>query len=244
VSFDQAAGYYDATRALEPETMARVVDVLVVALRQHQPVLEIGVGTGRIAGPLAEAGIDVVGIDLSDPMLRQLQAKGSAVPAARADCTRLPFPDARFGGVVACHVLHLVANWPAAADEAVRVLRPGGVLLHARGGLGARSEDVAMVFAEGAGLDRAPVGLDDWADLDRHLGPGEWLPDVTDDREISIDGLIDFFERGVMGWTWPASDDERRQGAVAARQWAAEHHERTDVPLPLGRAVCFRRYVA
>jgi SAM-dependent methyltransferase len=37
--------------------------------------LELGVGTGRIAIPLAERGVEVVGIDASDRMLAKLRAK-------------------------------------------------------------------------------------------------------------------------------------------------------------------------
>lgn len=39
------------------------------------PVLEIGVGTGRIALPLAREGIEVVGIDLNEPMLKVAERK-------------------------------------------------------------------------------------------------------------------------------------------------------------------------
>lgn len=41
----------------------------------HGPVLELGVGTGRLALPLAAAGIDVYGIDVSEGMLDRLRAK-------------------------------------------------------------------------------------------------------------------------------------------------------------------------
>lgn len=39
------------------------------------PTLEIGVGTGRIALPLAEAGAEIFGIDLSVPMMTKLSEK-------------------------------------------------------------------------------------------------------------------------------------------------------------------------
>jgi SAM-dependent methyltransferase len=47
------------------------------------PVLELGVGTGRIAIPLAAAGVEVVGLDASEAMLARLRAKpgGTAVRA-------------------------------------------------------------------------------------------------------------------------------------------------------------------
>ncbi|MDP6668164.1 MAG: class I SAM-dependent methyltransferase, partial [Dehalococcoidia bacterium] len=39
------------------------------------PVLEIGVGTGRLAIPLARDGMEVVGIDLNEPMLKVAQER-------------------------------------------------------------------------------------------------------------------------------------------------------------------------
>lgn len=246
MSFDRAAGYYDATRSLSPGAMAQVVGVLAEALVDHQPVLEIGVGTGRVALPLAELGIEIVGIDLSGKMLRKLREKDdTSVPVGRADCTRLPFPDDRFGAVVASHVFHLVPDWPRAVDEAFRVLRPGGVLLHSRGGIGERTEGAAEAFADGAGLSRTPVGLDDPLEVDRHLGrDGEWLQEVVDDRQFTLEDVIRLFESGAMGWTWPATDEERRQGGEAARAWAAAEGLPLDRPERVDRPVRFRRYVA
>ena len=55
--------------------MRAVVEHLAGELRGRGPVLEPGVGTGRMALPMAAAGIDVIGLDLSVPMLRELVAK-------------------------------------------------------------------------------------------------------------------------------------------------------------------------
>ena len=44
------------------------------------PILEIGCGTGRVAGALAEAGFDVVGIDRSAPMLRLAEERRASLP--------------------------------------------------------------------------------------------------------------------------------------------------------------------
>jgi SAM-dependent methyltransferase len=51
------------------------------------PVLELGVGTGRVAVPLAERGLEVVGVDISPEMLAKLREKSSAVTAVEADMT-------------------------------------------------------------------------------------------------------------------------------------------------------------
>lgn len=51
------------------------------------PLLELGVGTGRLAVPLAEKGHEVVGVDVSEEMLAQLAKKSSAVTTVLADMT-------------------------------------------------------------------------------------------------------------------------------------------------------------
>ena len=54
----------------------------IAALAGGGPVLELGVGSGRLALPLAERGVEVHGIDASDAMLAALRAKPGA-PAVR-----------------------------------------------------------------------------------------------------------------------------------------------------------------
>ena len=130
VSFDRAADYYDATRALSPAVEAALTELLAGELVGRGRCLEIGVGTGRIALPLRRAGVPMAGIDLSRAMMLRIAAKAGGdapFPLAQADATRLPFRDHSFGGAVACHVLHLIPAWQQAMAELLRVLRPGGV---------------------------------------------------------------------------------------------------------------------
>src|SRR5712691_9370737 len=47
------------------------------------PVLELGCGTGRVSRPLAKAGIDLVGIDRSAPMLARAVAKSPSRQVAK-----------------------------------------------------------------------------------------------------------------------------------------------------------------
>jgi SAM-dependent methyltransferase len=88
VSVDYFAGavarHYDASTAdMEVEP---VVDFLA-ELAGRGPVLELGIGTGRIALPLAARGIDVHGIDLSPDMVAELRSKpgGGGIPVAIGD---------------------------------------------------------------------------------------------------------------------------------------------------------------
>jgi SAM-dependent methyltransferase len=78
------AARYDETTAHYP--VEPVLDVLV-ELAGGGPVLELGIGTGRIALPLTERGLSVHGIDLSPEMVAELRAKpgGEDLPVAIGD---------------------------------------------------------------------------------------------------------------------------------------------------------------
>jgi Methyltransferase domain len=65
-SYDAIAGLYDDWSRSVREDVAFYVEE---ARRSGGPVVELGVGTGRIAVPIARAGIDVIGIDSSEGML-------------------------------------------------------------------------------------------------------------------------------------------------------------------------------
>jgi ubiquinone/menaquinone biosynthesis C-methylase UbiE len=123
--FDEISAVYDETRhPLDPET----IEGLLGFLREHgwTRILEVGVGTGRIAQPLAEAGLFVVGADASRGMLSHAAAKG-VTRLVRATAFRLPFPDRAFDVALFVHVLHMLEDPGAALREAGRVSR-GGVL--------------------------------------------------------------------------------------------------------------------
>jgi SAM-dependent methyltransferase len=97
------------------------------------PVLELGCGTGRDTAVLVQAGLRVVGIELSTESVAAAQAR---VPhGAEFHCRdfREPFPmaDGSAGVVLASLSLHYF-EWDetlALAGRIRRVLRPGGVLL-------------------------------------------------------------------------------------------------------------------
>ena len=71
------AAYYTSTYARRLEDVAFYVDL---ATRVGGPVLEYGVGNGRIALPVARHGIEVVGVDHSAPMVRDLKDRLKGEP--------------------------------------------------------------------------------------------------------------------------------------------------------------------
>jgi SAM-dependent methyltransferase len=60
---------------------------LLSGLAGGRPVLELGIGTGRLALPLAAGGVEVHGIDASPAMVERLRAKpgGAAIPVSAGD---------------------------------------------------------------------------------------------------------------------------------------------------------------
>jgi SAM-dependent methyltransferase len=84
----EVAARYDAEDAamFAPEAVDPVVDVLA-GLAGDGRALELAVGTGRIALPLAARGVEVAGIELSAAMVEQLRAKprGDAIAVTVGD---------------------------------------------------------------------------------------------------------------------------------------------------------------
>jgi ubiquinone/menaquinone biosynthesis C-methylase UbiE len=136
VSFDHAAEIYDETRALPPAVADRLTEALVQELRRARVdrLLEIGVGTGRIARPLLTKGLSVTGVDIAPRMLsklrEQLDASHRHPDLLLADATMLPLAARSFPAVLIVHVLHLVSSPSTAIAELCRVLEPGGVFIH------------------------------------------------------------------------------------------------------------------
>ena len=128
IAFDRIADRYDETRG-GVERGRLVSTVLAPHLPADATVLEIGVGTGAVALPLRdEHGLQVVGVDLSIPMLARAQQRiGPRV--ARGDAAQLPVATSSVGGAVASWVLHLVGDRRTVLGELARVVRPGGTVV-------------------------------------------------------------------------------------------------------------------
>ncbi|MFJ3146704.1 class I SAM-dependent methyltransferase [Streptomyces halstedii] len=92
---DQAAQGYDSpgTGMFAPEVLGPTVDRLA-ELTEGGRALEFAIGTGRVAVPLAERGVPVSGIELSQPMLEQLRTKAdeAAVPVVVGDMASVRVP--------------------------------------------------------------------------------------------------------------------------------------------------------
>jgi phosphatidylethanolamine/phosphatidyl-N-methylethanolamine N-methyltransferase len=97
-------------------------------------ILEVGVGTG-ISLPDYSRKDRLVGIDISEPMLRKARQRVRAHSLTNVevlsvmDVGHLAFPDNFFDVVVAQYVITAVPDPEAALDEFARVLKPGGEII-------------------------------------------------------------------------------------------------------------------
>ena len=107
---------------------------IVAAERIGGRILEVGVGTG-ISLPDYARSNRLVGIDLSEPMLRKAQSRvaehglRNVEALAVMDAARLALPDQSFDVVVAQFVITAVPNPEATLDEFARVIKPGGEIV-------------------------------------------------------------------------------------------------------------------
>jgi SAM-dependent methyltransferase len=95
-------------------------------------VLDVAAGTGNASIPAAQAGASVVASDLTPELLQagaqRPEADGLSIEWVPADAEDLPFADASFDVVMSSIGVMFAPHHQEAADELVRVCRPGGTI--------------------------------------------------------------------------------------------------------------------
>ena len=163
---------------------------VAAASRVGPRILDVGVGTG-LELPYFEARAQVVGVDLSEPMLRKAQEKvrrrglRQVAGLCVMDAARLGAADASFDAVLAPYVITVVPDPEATLDELVRVVRPGG--------------EVVLVNHIGA-EDGPRAAFEKWlARQTRHLGWRPEFPWSTIGDWRTRHGGVEIIERRPVG---------------------------------------------
>lgn len=251
VPFDRAVEYYDRTRGLSEEASREMATLLADELRGRGRCLEVGVGTGLVALPLADAGVPMVGVDISAPMLAKLVEKAGGrlpFPLVRADATRLPFADDSFGGAVIRHLLHLVPEWRRVISELIRVVSLRGVVLVARGDIPAAWREATDRFISLVGQPSFCPGLDAWdpgkvdGAFEEHGARPRSLRSITERVPQSLGTFVDQMAEGLHSWTWEVEEPARRAAAEEVRAWAVERFGTLDPPDARDVAIEWRAY--
>ena len=131
--YDHVAHDYD--EVFKPHVAEHYLRKRTAVVRELLPfggtVLDVGCGTGALAGWIQRAGFDVVGVDASTGMLAEALENGvGAVYASYS--TALPFEDGVFDLSLSVATMHHLETPERVADtiaEMGRVVRPGGYVL-------------------------------------------------------------------------------------------------------------------
>jgi ubiquinone/menaquinone biosynthesis C-methylase UbiE len=124
-----ASGDYPAVAAeLIPELGPALVQA--AGVRPGDRILDVAAGSGNASIPAAEAGAIVTASDLTPELFdagRRIAAqRGVDLEWVEADAEALPFADNGFDIVLSCVGVMFAPHHQAAADELIRVVRPGG----------------------------------------------------------------------------------------------------------------------
>ncbi len=240
LAFDYAVSFYDKTRA-EPEWVTdAIADAFIreTHATSGSKILEIGIGTGRIALPLLQRGLGIVGVDLSHAMMGEVQKKIAGenfrVALAQADAAALPFRDSTFDIAYAVHVFHLVAGWQSALAEARRVLKTGGYLLlsfHYRSpyspNVKLRKKLAALALEQGVDARRPGVPSEDAqkAELEKWNGGLEIVEAARWVSASTPAQVIDEIAARIYSETWLIPSDLLSELIPHLSEWARAEFE-------------------
>ena len=130
-AYDRFAKYYDRL----VKTLYPIGDVgrkKVAGRLKNGSVLDVGCGTGALLVMAREKQLDCHGIDTSQGMLDQAQAKVPEATLIKTSFYDIPFEDGRFDYVVATNAISGVSiDAPRVISEMIRVCREGGEVIWA-----------------------------------------------------------------------------------------------------------------
>lgn len=128
------AGDYDRRYPSHPQGDEGMIDLLI-ELAGPGPALELGIGTGRVALPLSERGVEVHGIDASTAMVEQMRRKagGDRIPVTIGDFADVEAPSTAYTLVYVPFTTFFALpdqeSQVRCMQRVTEVLRPGGRFL-------------------------------------------------------------------------------------------------------------------
>lgn len=222
LSFDSMAGLYDETRVFNRSSFNSSLDFLVERFPPNKfgSIFYPGIGTGRIAIPLAEKGYSIAGIDISLEMLallkKRLTRAGQPLPVSfqKADVTKIPFADETFDIAIAVHLFYFIAEWKQAVGEILRVVKGNGPLILMNTGAGTEIPFLNERYKElctenGCSIQEIGVkSTREVVDYCESLGfQTEWIRDRWQwAQHIRLDKALDYIRLRAYSFTTFASD--------------------------------------
>lgn len=223
LSFNNMAELYDETRIFDEGCFNSALDFLVEKFPPEKfgSIFYPGIGTGRIAVPLAERGYRITGIDISENMLTLLKGRlaqaGQYLPVSfqKADVLKLPFSDETFDIAIAVHLFYFISQWKQAVDEILRVVRGGGpsILIHTGTGteipfLNTRYKELCAGLGcviQEVGVKSTGEVVDYFKSLGCHI---EWIRDRWRwTSYLRLDKALEYIESRAYSFTTVTSKD-------------------------------------
>ena len=214
---DRWASSYDDVTDLDPGPAVE----FLAGVAGDGRVLELAVGTGRVALPLARRGISVEGVEASAAMVERLRAKpgGETMPVAIGDMADVPV-DGPFSMVyLVFNTLYNLIHQERQVDcfrNVARVLEPGGVFV-----LETFIPDLAM-FHKGQRVE-APVVTEDSAAL--RLSHHDPVKQHLTRQYVRLDSKGFHLTPVLLRYCWPSELDlMARLAGLRLRERHADWH--------------------
>jgi len=119
--YDTIGEGYDSTRQADPYLAGRLFELLQP--QEGKEYLDLGCGTGNYTAALAEKGLRLCGVDPSEKMLREAEARSKKVRWLRGTAAQLPLGDETFSGALATLTVHHWTDLERSFAEIFRVLK-------------------------------------------------------------------------------------------------------------------------
>ncbi|HIH01788.1 TPA: class I SAM-dependent methyltransferase [Thermoplasmata archaeon] len=207
LSFDRIADRYDETRAFPPGVAERVAEVLAELSSSGDTILDIGVGTGRLAVPAHRRGLDVTGVDVSRGMIGKAREKGFD-QLILADALALPFKDGAFALSISVHLTHLIGDWRRALTEIARVTK-GQYATVAADRTGCELEELQRAYEEACasqGFEVKHPGLRE-RELMELVSPSKVVSLANRDEQVPAREALDRYRTRTYSDLWEVPED-------------------------------------
>ncbi len=222
LSFNSMARLYEETRVVDENALSSALDFLVDRFppEKYANLFYPGIGTGRIAIPLARRGYRISSVDISEEMISILRTKlaraGQVLPISvvQADILRMPPYPAPFDMAIAVHLFYFIPDWQRAVCEIIAAVRQNAPLVLMHTGTGMEIPFLNERYKElcrEQGCHIEELGVKSTTQVIDYLVTLGYKPEWIRDRwqwsqRIGLDRALGYIEKRAYSFTTFASE--------------------------------------